>query len=146
MDDTADALSDKLAIVGAELLIETLPQVLAGGLQPQPQPDQGMTTATTLTKADGELDLSQSAEPLARKVRAYNPWPGAFIVWKNQPLKIHRAHAAAGQYAAGRRIVHHGLPALAVAGGLLVLDEVQPAGKKPMAGADFLHGAKDWQA
>jgi len=146
MDDTADALSDKLAIVGAELLIETLPQVLAGGLQPQPQPDQGMTTATTLTKADGELDLSQSAEPLARKVGAYNPWPGAFIVWKNQPLKIHRAHAAAGQYAAGRRIVHHGLPALAVAGGLLVLDEVQPAGKKPMAGADFLHGAKDWQA
>jgi methionyl-tRNA formyltransferase len=144
-DDIAGTLSDKLAKVGAELLMESLPIYLSGELQPQPQPDQGMTTTTTLTKADGELDLAQSTDALECKVRAFNPWPGAFIIWKGQSLKIHRAHAATGKQPAGRRTIHAGLPALGTADGLLVLDEMQPAGKKPMSGAEFLRGARDWE-
>jgi methionyl-tRNA formyltransferase len=144
-DDTAGTLSEKLADFGAKLLIETLPKYLAGELNPQPQPDESVTTASMLTKADGQLDLAQSAEALARKVRAFNPWPGAFIIWKGQALKIHRAHAAPGNRPAGRRTVHAGLPAIAADDGLLVLDEVQPAGKKPMSGAEFLRGTRDWE-
>ena len=145
-DDTAGTLSGKLAILGAALLIETLPKYLAGDLKPQPQPEAGVTTVSTLTKADGELNLAEGAQELARKVRAFNPWPGAFIIWKGQALKIHRAHAAAGPQRAGTQPVHDGLPAVAAAGSLLVLDEVQPAGKKPMSGAEFLRGARDWES
>jgi len=144
-DDTAAILSDRLADLGAKLLIETLPSYLSGDLTPHPQPETGVTTAPTLSKSDGELDLAQDAQQLARKVRAFNPWPGAFTLWKGQPLKVHRAHAAAGSQPAGTRLVYEGLPALGAAGGLLVLDEVQPAGKKAMGGQQFLLGARDWE-
>jgi methionyl-tRNA formyltransferase len=98
-----------------------------------------------LKNSDGELDFSQPAEQLARKVRAFNPWPGAFFFWMGQRLKVLRAHAAADPGAEpGKTTVLEGLPAIGTGNGLLVLDEVQPAGKKPMAGDVFLHGAKEW--
>jgi len=144
-EDTAATLSAKLAELGAELLDETLPAYLAGELKPQAQAETGVTSAPMLSKAVGELDFSQSAEMLARKVRAFNPWPGAFILWKGAPLKVHRAHVATGKGRAGEHIVEDGQPAIAAADGLLALDEVQPAGKKAMPGRDFLTGARDWQ-
>ena len=98
-----------------------------------------------LKKADGEMDFSLPAENLERRVRAFNPWPGAFTFWNHQPLKIHRAHVAQNNaLPPGEKTVHEGLPAIACSSGLLVLDEVQPAGKRPMAGETFLHGAHDW--
>lgn len=143
-DDTAPTLSEKLSILGADLLVETLPRYLAGELKPEPQDDSKATIAPTLEKSQGMLDPNESAEMLARKVRAFNPWPGAFILWKTTPLKIHRAHAAAGKGKVGEHLVHVGLPTLATSKGLLVLDEVQPAGKRPMSGEEFLRGARDW--
>ncbi|MCW5875744.1 MAG: methionyl-tRNA formyltransferase [Anaerolineales bacterium] len=143
-DDTAGTLSDKLAELGADLLAETLPGYLAGELQPQPQPKQGVTTVSLLSKADGELDPGQPAEALARKVRAFHPWPGSHLPWRGGALKVLRARATPGRAAAGRREVHAGLPALGTADGLLLLEEVQPPGKKPMSGADFLRG-HDWE-
>jgi methionyl-tRNA formyltransferase len=98
-----------------------------------------------LKKEDGQLDFSQPAEDLARRVRAYNPWPGTFSYWQAQPLKVHQAHAAdLDSPGPGRLAVHAGLPAIGTGRGLLVLDEVQPAGKKPMAGKTFLQGARAW--
>ncbi len=142
--DTAATLSEKLSTLGAELLTETLPQYISGTLKPQSQPDKGVTTVSTLNKADGNLDFSQDAAALERKVRAFNPWPGAFLTWRNQPLKVHRAHVAAGAAASATRQVYDALPAVGTSNGLLVLDEVQPAGKKPMGGVEFLRGARDW--
>lgn len=144
-DDTAASLSDKLSVFGAELLGETLPKYLSGELKPTSQPETGVTLAPLLKKADGELEPSLTAEELERKVRALNPWPGAFILSKGQPLKIHRASAAGGKAQAGRRSIQGGLPALGTAGGWLTLEEVQPAGKKAMSGAEFLRGARDWK-
>jgi methionyl-tRNA formyltransferase len=143
-DDTAASLSEKLAALGADLLMETLPRYLSGELLPTPQPEEGVTTASTLNKNDGLLEPSLVAEVLARKVRAFNPWPGAFIMWKGQPLKVHRAHVASGLSSPGKYSVSAGLPALGTAFRLLVLDEVQPAGKTAMSGAQFLHGARSW--
>ena len=143
-DDTAATLSDKLSTLGADILIETLPKYLSGELKPTPQPEAGATSAPILKKSDGELDAALSAEELARKVRAFNPWPGAFIVWKRQPLKVHRARIAAGNAASGQRRIEGGLPAIGTADGLLILNKVQPAGKKPMSGEEFLRGARDW--
>jgi len=143
-NDTAGSLSAKLAPLGAELLIETLPDYLAGRLQPRPQPEAGVTLAPTLTKGEGGLDFSQSAAELERKVRAFNPWPGAFMLWKGTPLKVHKAHVGQGSGGAGEHRVKDGLPALATPDGLLVLDEVQPAGKKVMSGSAFIIGVRDW--
>lgn len=144
--DAAGSMSEKLAVLGSELLIETLPTYFSGELQPQPQPEEGVTTVSMIDKVEGSLDPDQSAVELERKVRAFNPWPSAYLQWKGQPLKVHRAHATAGRGAPGARVVNGGLPALVTSQGLLVLDEVQPAGKKPMQGADFLRGARDWAA
>jgi methionyl-tRNA formyltransferase len=126
------------------LLIETLPGYLNGRLVPVPQDDSQASLAPTLKKQEGVLDFEQPAEALARKVRAFNPWPAAYTFLDGQPFKIHRAHSAQGAGAPGQRSIHEGLPAIATSDGLLVLDKVQPAGKQAMGGADFLHGARDW--
>jgi methionyl-tRNA formyltransferase len=143
-DDTAATLSDRLADLGADLLIDTLPKYLAGELKPAAQPESGVTTTALLTKAEGLLETSQIADVLVRKVRAFNPWPGAYIMWKNQPLKIHRAHVASDFSAPGKLSIHNGLPAIGTAFKLLVVDELQPAGKKSMSGVEFLRGTRQW--
>ena len=143
--DTAATLSDKLSSLGANLLVDTLPGCLSGELKSASQPEKGVTSAPILKKFDGELDPGLGAEELARKVRAFNPWPGAFIIWKGQPLKIHRAHAVQGKKSAGEHFVYDGQPAIGTLDGVLVLDEVQTPGKKTMSGAEFLRGARDWK-
>ncbi len=142
--DTAGTLFDKLANLGADLLLETLPGYLNGDLQPQPQEESLATYAPMLKKEDGRLDFSRPAEELARRVRAFNPWPGAFFEWEGGTLKVHQAHAQAGEAPAGKPLVHQKQAAVGAGTGILVLDQVQPAGKKPMSGEAFLQGARDW--
>ena len=95
-EDTGGSLSQRLAQLGADLLLETLPKYLEGSIEPQPQNESVATYAPMLSKADGLIDCNQSAEVLARKVRAYNPSPGTYILWDNLILKIHLAHRADG--------------------------------------------------
>jgi methionyl-tRNA formyltransferase len=144
-EDTAGSLSLRLAELGAQLLLGTLPEYVSGEIQPRHQDDSGATYAPMLKKSDAELDFSQSAEDLARRVRAFSPWPGTFFLWQGERLKVHQAHAeqVAGSQP-GETTVVGDLPAVGTGAGLLVLDEVQPAGKKPMPGGVFLHGARGW--
>lgn len=143
-DDTGGTLFGKMSQLGADLLMEALPRYLGGELTPQPQPEAGATYAPMLKKEDGLLDFTRPADELARRVRAFNPWPSAWMLWQGAPLKIHRAHAAAGKAQPGQRVAANGLPAIGAGEGLLVLDEVQPAGKKTMPGRAFLAGAREW--
>lgn len=141
-DATAGSLSQALAELGAQLLIESIPGYLAGELRPIPQDDALATAAPLLKKADGELEFEHPAEQLARQVRAYEPWPGSFTFWEQQRLAVRRAHAAAnGQTEPGRVRSVHERPAVGTADGLLVLDRVQLAGRRETSGADFLRGA-----
>jgi methionyl-tRNA formyltransferase len=144
-DETAGTLFDKLAVIGANLLLETLPRYLSGELVPQPQPALGVTHAKMLKKEDGRLDFSQPASSLERRVRAMDPWPGAFFDWKGTPIKLLRARVS-GEVSAspGDRVIVRGYPAIRTPQGDLILEEVQPAGKKPMDGKAFLAGARDW--
>ncbi len=142
--DTGGSLFQKLSALGGELLLETLPRYLGGGLQPQPQPVDGSTYAPMLKKEDGLLDFTRPASELERLVRAFSPWPGAYMTWKDAPLKIHKAHTQAGKREPATHTIVDGLPAIGTADGLLVLDELQPAGKKPMPGKAFLAGVRDW--
>ena len=144
-EDTGETLFKKLSVLGADLLIETLPRYLSGELKPQAQDESKATYAPILKKEDGLLDFTRPAEELARRVRAFNPWPGTFFEWNGGMLKVHRAHAEMGNVSAGERLVYRGQAAVGAGSGLLILDEVQPPGKKSMSGKAFLAGAHDWE-
>lgn len=144
-DDTAGSLTEKLSRLGADLLLETLPRHLAGTVEPSPQDNEKAIYAPMLKKEDGLLDVERPAQELARRVRAFNPRPGAFLIVEGENLKVHRAHAESQDAPPGRRLVYQGQPALGTVHGILVLDEVQPAGKKLMQGRAFLAGARSWE-
>ena len=148
--DTAGSLSAKLAQLGAELLIETIPEYLNGNLQPKPQLGES-TYAPMLKKSDGELDFNMPALNLERKIRAFDPWPGTFTNWNNQRLKIHRARTArAGKpgdlenLVPGDHLIIEDNPAIMTGDGIIIFEELQPAGKKPMPGPVFLLGSQNW--
>lgn len=145
-DDDAASLGNKLAVAGSDLLLETLPSYLRGEIIPQFQDESQATYAPMLKKEEGELDFAQPAEYLERKIRAFFPWPGAYLVWEGNYLKVKRAsvlqHAVLPQ---GKRSVMDGLPAIGTSEGVLLLREVQPAGKKWMNGEEFLRGARQWR-
>jgi methionyl-tRNA formyltransferase len=143
-EDTAGSVFESLSTLGADLLIETLPQYLSGKLVPAPQPEEGATYAPMLKKEEGQLNFMQDVHELERRVRAFNPWPGAYMDFEGAILKIHRARVEVGNASAGQRLVIGNQPAVGASGGSLVLEEVQPAGKKPMSGKSFLAGARNW--
>jgi len=143
-DDTAGSVTETLSHLGADLLIETLPDYLAGKTTPQPQPEEGATYAPMLKKEEGRIDFTRDVNELERQVRAFSPWPGAFMDFEGALLKIQKAHAETGDASAGQRLVYQDQPAVGAGGGLLILDEVQAAGRKSMSGKSFLAGARNW--
>jgi methionyl-tRNA formyltransferase len=144
-EDTAGRLFEKLAPIGAELLIETLPRYLSGELQPKPQPTEGVTDAPMLKKEDGRLDFTQPAALLERRVRAFNTWPGTWFEFNSAPLKVLQAKVSAEKNpGAGHRLTWNGYPAVGTGAGILILEEIQPAGRRPMSGKEFLKGARNW--
>lgn len=144
-DDTGGSLFEKLAHLSGPFLLETIPEYIAGNLTPVPQPEIGSTYAPMLKKEDGLLDFSLSATELERKVRAFNPWPGSFLLEDGVPLKIHKVHVKAAKTEPSKRVVVDGLPAMGTSDGLIVFDELQPAGKKSMSGKAFLAGGRVWR-
>lgn len=135
-DATAGGLSAMLAEIGARLIVAAL----AANPTPCPQPAEGASYAPRLARADGRLDWREPASRLARRVRAFDPWPGTFCCFGRTHLKVLAAETVLGAGAPGALLD----PALTVAcgEGALRLLSVQPAGKKPMTGAAFLRGAK----
>jgi methionyl-tRNA formyltransferase len=145
-DLTTDSALQALSQLGANLLIETLPDYFSGKLIPQAQPEDGATYAPMLKKEDGLLDFTRSAVELERRVRAMNPWPGAWFEWNGNPLKVMRASVVSGEkgLVSGSRFIVEGRPAVMSADGALALDEVQPSGRKIMSGMAFLSGVRNW--
>ncbi len=145
-DDTAGSVFQTLSTLGANLLLETLPDYLSGTLTPTPQREEGATYAPMLKKQDGLLDFTLPAVELERRVRAMNPWPGAWFEWNGNVLKVARASVSEAKgLSIGSRFTVEGRPAIMSADGALVLEEVQPAGRKIMPGKSFLSGARDWE-
>ena len=113
-EDTGGTLFNKLAPIGAGLLIDTLPGYISGRIAPHPQPELGITYAPMLKKEDGLLQFGQPGLELERRVRALNPWPGTYFEWQGQPLKVHKAHLIRDPQiplsAFGKRLVYDGSP------------------------------------
>jgi methionyl-tRNA formyltransferase len=141
--DTTESLAGRLSVLAADTLEKQLPVYLRGDLAPEPQSEHLATYAPRLKKEDGRLDFNRPAQHLERMIRAFHPWPGAYTMWKGQVLKVIRAdlETAASSAAAGTvQEVDH-FPAVQTGDGLLLLREIQLAGKRPMPGDLFLRGA-----
>jgi methionyl-tRNA formyltransferase len=142
--DTTATLTERLAQKGADLLVETLPRWLAGEIAPCPQPQEGVTYAERLTKAHGQVDWTSPAGYIARLVRAYDPWPGAYTAYQGRQLRLLRASALpewSGETHPGTVLAQSdGQVAVATGRGALVLQEVQLAGKKAMPIEAFVRG------
>src|SRR5690606_31851721 len=89
--ETAASLHDRLAALGAQAILEALDSLAAGAAQARPQPDDGATYATKLSKEEAMIDWSRSALQIDRQVRAFNPWPVAQTLWQGQQLRIWEA-------------------------------------------------------
>jgi len=145
LQDTTGTLTMKLAELGAALLMETLPRWLAGEIEPEPQAHELASYAPAIRKADGHIDWTLPAEQIARRVRAYQPWPGATTFWKGRLLKVLRAQAlpeALVEGEPGHVLAWEDGAAVVTGRGLLLLREVQLAGKRPLPISDFLRGQR----
>lgn len=146
-DDTAGSVFQTLSTLGAELLIETLPQIFEGNITPQPQPEEGATYAPMLKKEDGKLNFNHSVYEIERRVRAMNPWPSAWFEWNGNLLKVMRVSVSETKVGeVGNRFTVDGKAAVACADGTIILEEVQPAGKKVMPGKSFMSGVRNWES
>lgn len=136
--DTAQTLHDALAALGAELVVAALP-LLPG--KPVVQPDQGVTYAAKLEKSEARIDWGQSASSIDRQIRAFNPFPGAYCEFGDGSLKIWQAIPEAGLGDPGEVLAADRNGILVACGeGALRLKEVQKAGGKRLAVAQFLAG------
>jgi methionyl-tRNA formyltransferase len=143
-DDSTGSLHDRLAALGGRLMVEALELAACGGLRPVPQPADGVTYAHKIEKAEAAINWALPAATIERRVRAFNPFPGAGTALAGEAIKVWRAHAEpdnpvaanAGQVLSADP---HGIR-VATGDGVLVLDELQRAGGKRLPAADFLRG------
>lgn len=142
-DHTGGSLTEELADVGAELLIDTLPAWLAGKLKPQPQNDALATKTRLLKKSDGKIDWTQPAATIERQVRAFTPWPGTFTDGLKDRIKILAVEVAADIQSPpvpGTVFERDKQIYVTTGDGALRLDTVQPAGKKAMSAEAMING------
>jgi len=147
-EETADELEQRMAEMGAELTIQAMEQVFAGTAQPIEQNDQRVTRARRLRKSDGEVDWSRTAEQIRNQVRAFCVWPKTFTHWlrpDKEPLRVTltrvEAEPSNSGAAPGEVIDASGdLLTVAAGEGAVTIRELQPAGKRPLAAAEFLRG------
>jgi methionyl-tRNA formyltransferase len=143
--DSTESLHDKLAALGGRLIVEALEMAACGGLKPVPQPPEGVTYAHKIEKHEALVDWSQGADVIARRIRAFNPFPVAFSTLGSEAIKFHEALASPesrpvdalpGQVLA---VSEQGVDVCA-ADGVIRITRLQKAGGKVLAAADFLRG------
>jgi methionyl-tRNA formyltransferase len=142
-DETGASLHDKLAVLGGDLLLDTLPGYLDGSITPQPQDDAQATLAPRIRKDEGHIDWSAPAQAIDRTVRAFTPWPGTFSFWDGKLLKIVAgsvARAATAQAAPGTVVSNHGALAIATGDGLYLPTRLQLEGRAAASAAEFVNG------
>ena len=143
--DTAESLHDRLAEVGGRLLVQTMAQVAAGVAEASPQDDAAATWAPQLTREDGQVDWRWNGTKIADRVRGFYPWPGAHTLFRGKVLKLfpHLLPETVDDTAPGviAAISRAGLT-VGCGDGAVLIPEVQLAGRKRMAAADFAAGAR----
>ncbi|SUN76635.1 methionyl-tRNA formyltransferase [Streptococcus massiliensis] len=141
-EDNVGTLFEKLAVLGRDLLLESLPAYLAGEIKPEPQDPSQVSFSPNISPEQEKIDWSKSARQIFNQIRGMYPWPVAHTYLNGQRFKIYEATLAQGQGQPGQ-IIALGKKELLVATGqgALSLKTVQAAGKPKMAIADFLNGS-----
>jgi methionyl-tRNA formyltransferase len=139
--DTAETVHDRLAAMGATLIVSTLDGLMRRTLEPVPQPAEGVTYAHKLGKDEGVLDWRRPAAELERKVRAFHPWPGTAFGYDGEQIKVLAAGLALAGGAPGTvTIARDGFPIVACGTGGLRLLKLQRPGKAAQSADAFLRG------
>jgi methionyl-tRNA formyltransferase len=143
-DETTASLQEKLAPIGADLLLETLAGIADGTLTPKAQDEASATYAPMIKKEDGLIDWSQPAAAIERRVRGFTPWPSAYTEFQGTLLKIHRARVVEGASGAPGEVVRAARSDLWIetGTGALALEEVQLENRKRVSAAEFLNGSR----
>lgn len=143
-ETTAPELSGRLALVAAELMVQTLFQLQRGGLHPVPQPEAGASLAPRLRRSDGAVDWRWNAAHIYNRWRGFQPWPGLHTHFRGQQLALLRCHAEPGgpQGEPGTLVEIAGTPVVICGRGALWLEEVRAEGRQALSGADFARGAR----
>jgi methionyl-tRNA formyltransferase len=144
-DETAGQLSDRLAALGAETFVRTLPRWLSGAIVPRPQDEAAATMTRPLRKEDGLLDWTRPASDLVHVVRAYTPWPGAHTIFEGRQLKVLQARPVPldpGELPPGQCFLREPDHALCCTcgQGALALEMIQLEGRRALPAADVLRG------
>jgi methionyl-tRNA formyltransferase len=149
-EDTTGSLGIKLAQVGAQLLMETLPLWIEGRIKPRPQDESGASYSKMIKKEDGEIDWRLSAKELWWKVRAFDPWPGCYTRWHDKRLKLVKVLPLHGEksYEPGKVIA---LPppvpvtvGVETGDGVLGLVRLKLEGKRELSADEFVRGQRDF--
>ena len=146
--DTTPELTERLFLLGAELIKDTLTAYMEGSVAPVPQDESKVVVTSRLRKEDGEMDWTKPAVELERQVRAYQPWPGSFTTWRGQRLEILSASISqrteagpAGQVVAP---IQGDTPGVVTGDGELALTRVRLEGRRAMDISEFLKGHPDF--
>ncbi|MCY7152092.1 methionyl-tRNA formyltransferase [Streptococcus gallolyticus] len=140
-DDNVGTMFEKLAVIGRDLLLKTLPDYIAGNIKPEPQDESKATFSPNITPEQERIDWNKSARDVFNHIRGLYPWPVAHTLLDGKRFKIYEATLAEGHGKPGE-IIEKGKKSLVVAtgDGAISLKTVQPAGKPRMSIVDFLNG------
>jgi methionyl-tRNA formyltransferase len=138
--ETAGELAERLAVLGGEVILDTLARL--DSLTPTSQPRETATLAPRLKKSDGALDWRHAASRLVNLVRGCNPWPGATTAAAGNTLTVWRARAVGGAGEPGQLVAHDRTLAIATGDGALLPLQVQPESRRTLSWDDFLRGAR----
>ena len=140
--DNVGTLFDKLAVLGRDLLLDTLPTYLAGDIQPQAQDQSLVTFSPNIRPEEEEIDWKKTNRQIFNQIRGMYPWPVAHTLWQGERFKIYEAELADGYGQPGEILEIWKRKLLVATGeGAIALKTVQPAGKPKMPISDFLNGA-----
>ncbi|WP_347060478.1 methionyl-tRNA formyltransferase [Blastococcus sp. HT6-30] len=142
--DTAGDLLDRLAVSGAGLLVATLDGIAAGALEPRPQPVDGVSLAPKVETADARVDWALPAHVVDRRVRGVTPAPGAWTTWRGERMRLGPVGPVPDgpPLAPGELLADAGRVLVGTGNGPVLLDQVQPAGKRMLPAADWARGAR----
>jgi methionyl-tRNA formyltransferase len=149
-EDTTSSLGIKLAQVGAQLLMETLPLWIEGRIKPRPQDESEASYSKMIKKEDGEIDWRLSAKELSRRVRAFDPWPGCYARWRDKRLRLVKVLSLHGEKSdEPGKVIALTPPAPVTVGvetvdGVLGLVRLQLEGKRELSANEFVRGQRDF--
>ena len=140
-NDTSETVAPRLAAMGAELMVETIRGLQSGAITPSPQDHAHASLAPILKKEDGRIDFRRTAQEIYNRLRGFQPWPGAFTLFRGKTLNFTVARPASEQ-APQAQLLAKGAQLFVGCGQNTSLEilELQPEGKKRMTTQDFIHG------